>query len=156
LRLGHRQQTRKRARGVFAADCMSKGRFAELRDSAALRSLEPLVAASAVRCSERPAGIENDWANWAGEPWLTPGSGGCPTLLLHDRDGPAVPIAHADWSRHCISGAEFCELQTGGHLIWVGRDAEKMRRERAAFIRRHYDQVASPGGLPASETQTRS
>jgi pimeloyl-ACP methyl ester carboxylesterase len=155
LRLGHRQQTRKRARGVFAADCMSKVRFAELGDSAALQFLEPLLAASTVRCSERPTGIENDWANWAGNPWLTPGSVGCKTLIQHDRDDPAVPIAHAHWARHCIPCAQFCELHVGGHLIWVGRDAEKMRHERTAFIRRHADQFASPAGLPASETPNR-
>jgi pimeloyl-ACP methyl ester carboxylesterase len=135
LRFGHRQQTRKRARGVFAADCMSKDRFAELHDSAPLQSLEPLLAASAVRCSERPSGIENDWANWAGEPWLAPGSIGCPTLILHDRDDPAVSIAYAEWAKHCIPGAQLCELHVGGHLIWLGQDAEKMRRERAAFIK---------------------
>jgi pimeloyl-ACP methyl ester carboxylesterase len=122
---------------------MSKDRFAELRDSAALQSLEPLLAASAVRCAEYPAGIENDWANWAGEPWLTPGSVGCPTLILHDRDDPAVPFAHAEWARQCIAGAQLCELLVGGHLIWLGRDAEKMRRERAAFLRRHVNPPAS-------------
>jgi pimeloyl-ACP methyl ester carboxylesterase len=142
LRFGHRQQTRKRARGDCVADCMSKDRFAGLRDSPVLHALEPLLAASMVRCSERPAGIQNDWANWAGEPWLTPGSVGCPTLILHDRADTAVPIAHAEWAMQCIPGAQFCELHVGGHLIWLGQDAEKMRRERAAFIRRHFDQSA--------------
>jgi pimeloyl-ACP methyl ester carboxylesterase len=140
IRFGHRQQTRKRMGGQFAADCMTKERFAELRDSPALQSLEGLMAASAVRCSQCPAGIENDWACWAGEPWLTPGSVGCPALILHDRADAAVPIAHVEWAMHCIPGAQFCELHAGGHLIWVGRDAEKMRQERAAFIRRHWDQ----------------
>jgi pimeloyl-ACP methyl ester carboxylesterase len=142
LRLGHRLQTRKRAGGRFAADCMTKDRFAELHDSPALRSLEPLLAAAMVRNAERPAGTENDWANWVGEPWLTPGSVGCPTLVLHDRADVVVPIAHAEWATRCIPGARLCELHVGGHLIWVGPDAETMRRERAAFIRRHAEQSA--------------
>jgi hypothetical protein len=29
----------------------------------------------------------------------------------------------------------LCELHVGEHLIWVSHDAEKMRHERAAFIR---------------------
>ncbi len=61
-----------------------------------------------------------------------------PTLILHDRADTVVPIAHAEWVQHCIPNAEFCELHTGGHLIWVGRDHEKMRSERAAFIRRQF------------------
>ena len=152
LRLGHRQQTRKRRTGVFAAACMSNARFAELADSVALRSLEPLLAASSVRCSKHPAGIENDWANWGGDPWLVPGSVGCETLILHDPDDQAVPIAHAQWARHCIPDAELCELHVGGHLIWIGRDAERMRRERSAFLRRHAFQFASPTRLFDSET----
>jgi pimeloyl-ACP methyl ester carboxylesterase len=139
LRFGHRRQTRKLLRGNFVADCMSKDRFAEMRDSKALQSLGSLLAASMLRCSERPEGIENDWANWTAEPWLTRGSVGCPTLILHDRADSVVPIAHAEWAMQCIPGAQFCELHTGGHLIWVGRDHDKMRSQRAAFIRRHFD-----------------
>ena len=139
LRFGHRRQARKLVRGEFVADCMSKDRFAEIRGSQALQSLGSLLANSMLRCSERPDGIENDWANWTGEPWLTPESVSCPTLILHDRADSVVPIAHAEWAMHCIPSAQFCELHVGGHLIWVGRDHEKMRSERAAFIRRHFD-----------------
>ena len=67
---------------------------------------------------------------------------GCPTLILHDRADAAVPIAHAEWALHCIPSAQFCELHAGGHLIWVGRDHDKLRSERAAFIRRHVNRPA--------------
>jgi pimeloyl-ACP methyl ester carboxylesterase len=142
LRFGHRRQTRKLVRSDFVADCMSKDRFAEMRESAPLQSLGSLLAGSMIRCSERPDGIENDWANWTGEPWLTPGCVGCPTLILHDRADSVVPIAHAEWAMRCIPSAQFCDLHAGGHLIWVGRDHDKMRSERAAFIRRHFDKSA--------------
>ncbi len=141
LRFGHRRQARKLARGGFAAQCMSKQRYAELSESAALKSLESLLARSILRCSERPDGFENDWANWTGEPWLTPGAVNCPTLILHDRADTVVPIAHAEWAQHCIPNAEFRELHAGGHLIWIGRDQEKMRSERTAFIRRQFDRA---------------
>jgi pimeloyl-ACP methyl ester carboxylesterase len=145
LRLGHRRQTRQLVRGKFAAlvaQCMSKERFAELRGSEALESLGSLLAASMLRCSQQPAGVENDWATWTGEPWLTPGSVNCPTLILHDRADTVVPIAHAEWALHCIPNAEFCELHAGGHLIWIGRDRDKMLSQRAAFIRRQFDKPA--------------
>jgi pimeloyl-ACP methyl ester carboxylesterase len=139
LRFGHRRQIRKLARGELVAECMSKDRFAEIRGSQSLQSLGSLLASSMLRCSQRPDGIENDWASWTGEPWLTPESVNCPTLILHDRADSVVPIAHAEWAMHCIPSAQFCELHAGGHLIWVGRDHEKMRSQRAAFIRRHWD-----------------
>lgn len=142
LRFGHRRQTRKLVRGDIVASCMSKDRFAELHESPALQSLGRLLASSMLRCSERPEGIENDWANWAAEPWLTPECVGCPTLIVHDRADAVVPIAHAEWAMHCIPSAQFCESHVGGHLIWVGRDADKMRSKRAAFIRRHFDKPA--------------
>jgi hypothetical protein len=28
-------------------------------------------------------------------------------------------------------------LHAGGHLIWLGKDADRMRRERVAFLREH-------------------
>jgi pimeloyl-ACP methyl ester carboxylesterase len=138
-RFGHRRQVRNLVRGGFVANCMGKNRFAEIRGSPALESLDSLLAGSMLRCSERPEGIENDWANWTGEPWLTPNSVECPTLILHDRADAVVPIAHAEWAMHCIPSAQFCELHAGGHLIWVGRDHDKMRSQRAAFIRRQFD-----------------
>jgi hypothetical protein len=48
-------------------------------------------------------------------------------------------IAHVEWALHCIPDAEHCDLHAGGHLIWVGKDAERMRGERTAFLRRHFD-----------------
>jgi pimeloyl-ACP methyl ester carboxylesterase len=140
LRFANRKQARK---PDFVAGCMSKVRFAEMRTSPALASLGPLLARSMSRCSERPEGIENDWANWTAEPWLTPNSVKCPTLILHDRADAAVPIVHAEWAMHCIPSAQFCELHAGGHMIWVGRDQNKMRSERAAFIKRHFGKTLS-------------
>ena len=76
-----------------------------------------------VRCAAFPAGIENDWALWTGEPWLTPGCvsaqpSSCTTRPIH------VPIAHAEWARQCIPHAEFRELHAGGHMLWIGPDRD--------------------------------
>ena len=118
---------------------MSGQRHAEICDDEATRRLVPLLVDSELRCAQHPAGIENDWANMAGERWLTPDSVRCPTLILHDRADPLVPFAHVEWAMHCIPRAEFCDLHAGGHLIWVGKDGGRMRKERAAFVRRHFN-----------------
>jgi pimeloyl-ACP methyl ester carboxylesterase len=139
LRFGHRQQIRKLARKTFVSQCMSKERFAELRDSPELHSLGRLLADSMIRCyGQQPAGTENDWVAWTGDPWLTPLSVECPTLILHDRADAVVPFAHAEWAMRCISAGELCEVDTGGHLIWVGKDRERLRRVRTKFIKRHF------------------
>jgi pimeloyl-ACP methyl ester carboxylesterase len=139
LRMANRQQAHN---PNFLAGCMTKERFAELRESRALQSLAPQLSRAMVRCAEQPAGIENDWANWTGPPWLTPGEVRCPTLILHDRADMAAGFCHAEWTQHCIAHAQLCELHAGGHMIWIGRDRERMRSVRAAFIRQ---QIAAVG-----------
>jgi pimeloyl-ACP methyl ester carboxylesterase len=139
LRFANRRQARN---PDFVADSMSKDRFAEMRGSPALQSLGPLLSRSMLRCCKRPEGMENDWATWTAELWLTPGSVECPTIILHDRADQAVPFAHAEWAKHCIPSAQLCELHVGGHMIWVGRDQDKMRSDRATFIRRHFGKSA--------------
>lgn len=138
LRFGNRRQAKKKD---FIADCMTPERFKLLRSSPALDSLGPLMSASMVRCAEWPDGTENDWANWTTDPWLTPGEISCPTLILHDRADTVVPIAHAEWALHCIPDARFCELNAGGHMIWIGQDVDKMFAERTEFIRQNFDKA---------------
>jgi pimeloyl-ACP methyl ester carboxylesterase len=99
--------------------------------------LMPLLAELELRCAHRPSGVENDWANDVGEPWLVTGSVLCPTLILHDQVDPLVTKAHVDWAMECIPHATHCDLEAGGHLIWTGRDATKMRSVRAGFLHRH-------------------
>jgi len=142
LRFGFRREMRKLRRDpTSVVNTMTGPRSIEVRDCEATRALVPLLVESELRCSRQPLGIENDWANAVGEPWLTPGSVRCPTLILHDRADPLVPFAHVQWAMHCIPGAELCELQAGGHLIWVGKDSGRMRQVRADFLRRHFDRV---------------
>ncbi len=140
LRLGYRMEMRKLQRNPNGiVSYMSGQRYSEICDDEATRELVPLLVDSELRCAQHPAGIENDWANMAGKPWLTPDSVRCPTLILHDRTDPLIPFAHVEWAMHCIPGAEFCDLHAGGHLIWVGKDGGRMRKERAAFVRRHFE-----------------
>lgn len=140
LRVGFRRSIRELRRnpGGVVSD-MSGGRYDEVCDDPATRALAPRLVESELRCARQPSGIENDWANAAGAAGLKPGSVRCPTLVLHDPADPLVPFANAEWAVRCIPQAELCDLHAGGHLIWVGADAARMRERRTAFLRRHFD-----------------
>jgi pimeloyl-ACP methyl ester carboxylesterase len=83
------------------------------------------------------AGYENDVATWSRENVLSRGNITCPTLLLYDRQDPQAPFCHAEFAAAAIPNAELLELNTGGHLIWYGPDADLMQRRRTAFLREH-------------------
>jgi pimeloyl-ACP methyl ester carboxylesterase len=83
------------------------------------------------------AGYENDVATWGREDVLSGGEVTCPTLLLYDRHDPQAPFCHAEFAAATIPNAELVELNTGGHLIWYGPDADLMLRRRTAFLREH-------------------
>jgi hypothetical protein len=48
-----------------------------------------------------------------------------------------VPERHAKWALTSIPGAKACKLHAGGHLIWLGKDAGRMKQERIAVLRQH-------------------
>lgn len=70
--------------------------------------------------SLRKEGLFHDVAEWSDrESWKTNyplGQITAPTLVIHARDDEVVPISHAQHSVSCIPGAQFIELQQGGHL----------------------------------------
>jgi pimeloyl-ACP methyl ester carboxylesterase len=82
-------------------------------------------------------GYANDVRSWTREDVLSTDSVRCPTLLLHDPQDPAAPFCHAEYAAAKIPGAEIVELNTGGHLIWYGPDANRMHDRRTAFLREH-------------------
>lgn len=90
-------------------------------------------------CAARPAGIENDWRILVGDHGIGRASISCPTLIIHDREDPLVPFAHAEWSQAAIPGSELFETRGSGHLIWFGPDAERMHQRRMEFLRIHLD-----------------
>ena len=140
LRFGFRRDMRKLRRNPERIlSGLSGKRYPEIRDHPAARALVPLLSEGVLRCAWQPAGIENDWANDVGELWLKPNSVRCPTLILHDRADPLIPFHHVEWALHCIPHAEHCDLHAGGHLLCVGKDGGRMREQRAAFLRRHFD-----------------
>jgi pimeloyl-ACP methyl ester carboxylesterase len=84
------------------------------------------------------AGYCNDLATWIRKDVLPGGKVSCPTLILHDPKDPQAPICHARYAADSIPGAQLVELNTGGHLIWYGPDANHMHRLRVAFLKQHF------------------
>jgi pimeloyl-ACP methyl ester carboxylesterase len=116
---------------------MSGNRYPEIENDEAATTLAPLLVESELRCAEQPEGIENDWAIFFSDPWLLPGEIRCPTIIFQDEADPLVPFTHAEWAQHSIPGAVLISLHAGGHLIWVGKDAARMRNIRNDFIHQH-------------------
>jgi pimeloyl-ACP methyl ester carboxylesterase len=58
-----------------------------------------------------------------------------PTLIIHDPQDPLVPIVHAHEAAQQIKGAKLRTYRLGGHLIYVGADAQKMHGDRVRFLR---------------------
>lgn len=95
------------------------------------------LIASGKRCSQQPAGIDNDLEIlFDPDSTVQPGTIDCPTLIIHDRTDPVVPFAHVDWIQQAIPHAEWTDHKLGGHLIWTGCDVKEMQMERLDFIKR--------------------
>ena len=138
VRLGVRRELRRYLRDTNQiARVMSGQRYDEIRNDSVISELAAVFVQTLLRCAQQRLGMENDWANMMGEAWLEPGCVRIPTLILHDRADPLVPFAHAEWARQAIPTAELCDLRLGGHIIWLGAEASRLRQERAAFLRKH-------------------
>jgi len=109
-----------------------------LRDDPATKELCRLLTRSTIDCLAQTAGTRNDTDLFLDEDWLQPGTVACPTLVIHDRSDPRVPVAHADWAAECIPDAQRCEPSGGGHLIWIGPDADRTHHTRVEFLRRAF------------------
>jgi pimeloyl-ACP methyl ester carboxylesterase len=103
------------------------------RDARVMQTIRELTEMT-VACAAQPLGIENDWAMLIGDTGICPDSIFCPTLIIHDREDPLVPFAHAQWSHASIADSELLDICAGGHLIWFGPEAPGMSQRRAEFL----------------------
>jgi pimeloyl-ACP methyl ester carboxylesterase len=110
-------------------------RFSEVQNESGAWDFAESVRNSLMDFSHERAGYCNDIATWVREDVLATGRPTCPTLLLYDRQDPAAPFCHAEFAAATIPGAELVELHAAGHLIWFGRDAERMQQRRSEFLR---------------------
>ncbi|MFF2888638.1 alpha/beta fold hydrolase [Paenibacillus sp. NPDC057967] len=58
----------------------------------------------------------------------------CPAMVLHSRHDSTVSIEHARHVKGKIQHAEVCELESWGHLIWLGEEAGYMYDRLFAFL----------------------
>ncbi|OAB42355.1 alpha/beta fold hydrolase [Paenibacillus glacialis] len=58
----------------------------------------------------------------------------CPTLIMHSIHDAAVSVVHARHAHQHIPNAQLCELDTWGHLIWLGEGAHVMYHNLFAFL----------------------
>jgi pimeloyl-ACP methyl ester carboxylesterase len=116
---------------------MSGLRFPYLEgDAAVMQAIRKLTEMTAA-CAAQPRGIENDWAIRVGDNGIRAGSISCPTLIVHDREDPLVPFAHAEWSHASIAHSRLLDVCAGGHLIWFGPDSSRMNQRRMEFLAAH-------------------
>ncbi|MCA9032749.1 MAG: alpha/beta hydrolase [Planctomycetaceae bacterium] len=114
---------------------MTGARYEDVRHNPASLELCDVMIEHSIASVAHPHGIENDLDILLNEPLLTSADVRCPTLIIHDNADPVVPFRHAEWSKQLIPHAEVLGLQLGGHLIWIGNEADAMYIARDAFIR---------------------
>lgn len=61
-----------------------------------------------------------------------------PTLILHDRQDTFVPFVHAKEAAARIRHAELRAYQLGGHILWLGRDVQRMHNARLQVLKRAF------------------
>ncbi|UKS25940.1 alpha/beta hydrolase [Paenibacillus sp. HWE-109] len=58
----------------------------------------------------------------------------CPTLIMHSIHDATVSVEHARHAHRHIPNAELCELDSWGHLIWLGKGAPAMFHKLFTFL----------------------
>ena len=58
----------------------------------------------------------------------------CPTLILHSKNDSAVPLDHAYHAHQNIPNSKLVVLNSWGHLIWLGKHAQRVNDEVVDFL----------------------
>lgn len=58
----------------------------------------------------------------------------CPALIMHSIHDATVSLEHAHHAYRHIPNAQLCELDSWGHLIWLGSGARDMHHRLFAFL----------------------
>jgi len=118
-------------------------RYEAVKDIPAARRFAETVYGSLSEFRHERPGYYNDVSNWVREDILSTGDVRCPTLLIHDTVDQGAPFRHAEYAASKIPNAELMGLDAGGHLIWFGRDSERMARRRTEFLRENLTNTAA-------------
>jgi pimeloyl-ACP methyl ester carboxylesterase len=60
----------------------------------------------------------------------------CPTFIMHSIHDSSVPLEHAEYADGNIPSSELVLLDTWGHLIWLGKDAEQTDEKLINFLKK--------------------
>lgn len=58
----------------------------------------------------------------------------CPSLIMHSIHDASVPVEHARHAHRVIPNARLCELDSWGHLIWLGASIDVMGEQLFSFL----------------------
>lgn len=108
------------------------------------RALE--VAAGSIELMTRGVmfpGFENDMRIFVSEDVFAEGDTlQPPSMVIHDAVDPMAPVAQIDWFCSLVPSCQRVNVETAGHLVWAGRDAELVHESRLQFLR---DSIAKAG-----------
>lgn len=69
----------------------------------------------------------------------------CPALIMHSSHDASVPMEHARHAHRHIPNSQLCELDSWGHLIWLGKDASEMYQKLFDFLESQLQRYSSRG-----------
>ncbi|GAB3808978.1 alpha/beta fold hydrolase [Virgibacillus kimchii] len=61
----------------------------------------------------------------------------CPTLIMHSINDASVSVEHAYFAHENISHSKLNLLDTWGHLIWLGKDADETNDRVVRFLNKY-------------------
>lgn len=119
-------------------------RFADVADDVAALQICESTLATMRHAVEFP-GFENDFVVFIDEDILAEDqSFRVPTLLIYDICDPLAPVNHVDWFASVVPTCERVSVHAGGHLVWVGREANIMHESRLRFLKQHTGSLGNP------------
>lgn len=60
-----------------------------------------------------------------------------PSMVIHDPLDPMAPVAQIEWFCSLVPSCQRVTVEAAGHLVWAGRDFERVHESRVQFLREH-------------------
>jgi pimeloyl-ACP methyl ester carboxylesterase len=119
-------------------------RYPEIAADPASQALGAMTL-EAMRQWAKCAGFGNDFAVFTSEDIVGPAASlEMSTLVIHDAVDPLAPVDHVDWFVSRFPKCERIAVHAGGHLVWVGADADVVHASCVRFLREHASGMAEP------------
>lgn len=97
-----------------------------------------LDLAATITTHDRSQGLTSDQQQFAASADLELGMISVPVLLVHGTLDSAVPLDHSKLAKDEIQGAEYIEIERGGHIgVWTDPTTNEVQGKIVEFLRRH-------------------